>query len=92
VIRKHPVTLRHALLAATKSYKPDVLDIDQQETALDTITKLIMEMWNIPWSEDAYDSVTEVITGKISLEAGMAMLNAFARRQAEKDALERRNA
>lgn len=83
-MRHHPVTLRHALLSASRTYTTEKYDNDGQDTAaLTAIATLIMDMWDITWTEDAYEPITEVITGTISLEAGMAMLNAFARRQAE---------
>ncbi len=85
MIRKHPVTLRHALRTATGLYQKyaDTLDEYGTELSVRAHANLIMEMWHIDWSEDIYDSVTEVIKGKLALDTGMAMFNAYARRQAE---------
>lgn len=82
-MRRHPVTLRHALLAAARTYNPDVLDGEQQITAVNTLVTLIMEMFDVGWTEDTYQAITEVIEGKISLEAGIAVVNAAVRRQEE---------
>jgi hypothetical protein len=86
-MRRHPVTLRHTLLAAAKTYKPDNLDYDQQGTAVRALANLIMEMFDIPWYEDTCDTVTEIIEEKLSLDTGIAVINAAVRRRDEKQAI-----
>jgi hypothetical protein len=88
-MRHHPATLRHTLLAAAKTYKPDNLDHDQQITAVNILTSLIMEMFYVPWTEDTYQTMAEIIEGKLSLDTGIAVINAAARRAAEREAIAR---
>jgi hypothetical protein len=88
-MRRHGITLRHTLLAAQRSYKPDTLNEHSQAVSTHAMTSLIMEMFDVPWSEETYETIAEVIIRELSLETGIAVVNAAVRRADEKTAKEK---
>jgi hypothetical protein len=78
-MRRHPVTLRHTLLAAVSVYSNE----DADGEWVTGQARLIIEMFSIPENDSTWDTLAEMITGKLSLETGIGVLNAHARRHAE---------